>query len=203
MKKNIILSAIIASLFSFVGCTIKDYVEFERLDKTIFIEDPEAPGLPTYSELGYNTFGAYIERSAFYSTAFQLPSKIIVRNDTLSITLNGNSYSGTFRQLEFKLKGVVPKTYEELNGLNNKSINLEDASVSVYLTTNDTVVKLKIIEGDLTFKKVRRLVVDNNLGRVIVSGTFRIKALFKDTPITIKSGRFDLGFSDDNFYYFE
>ena len=60
------------------------------LSQTIFIEDSYYPGLPIYSEWGYNTFGAYIDRKPFISTDYDLPVKIIVNTDTLHMILRQN-----------------------------------------------------------------------------------------------------------------
>ena len=71
----IAVSAMVAS------CSSADF----ELSKTVFVEDVDYPGLPIYSEWGYNTFGAYIDRSVFTSNSYELPTKIIVNSDTFKL----------------------------------------------------------------------------------------------------------------------
>jgi hypothetical protein len=59
MKKILIAFVSVLSLNLLFSCQkMSDY----ELSGTFFIEDPYYPGLPIYSEWGYNTFGAYIYR---------------------------------------------------------------------------------------------------------------------------------------------
>ena len=71
----------VAILFLIITASCEKLEDFS-LSGTIFIEDPYYPGLPIYSEWGYNTFGAYIDRKPFISTSDDLPIKVIVNRDT-------------------------------------------------------------------------------------------------------------------------
>ena len=85
MRKYSILPLFIFILFA-AGCS-QDY----GLQNSIFIEDVNNPGLPEYSEWGYNTFGVYLDRKPFVSNSIDLPSKIIVTKDTFNLVMKGQT----------------------------------------------------------------------------------------------------------------
>jgi hypothetical protein len=170
-----------------------------RLTETIFIEDPYAPGLPVYSEWGYNTFGAYIDRKAFISTSYDLPAKIIVNEDILHLILRGRMGMEDV-DLKFSIKGYSPATNFDLTELDSTTINLKKAGHSVTLKIGNETNILQLIEGDLIIKRVQRLYVDAELSRTIISGYFNFKTFLDDEPIAVSYGRFDLGIGYENFY---
>lgn len=172
-----------------------DYV----LTSSIFIEDPDYPGLPQYSEWGYNTFGAYIDRQAFVSTNQQIPGKVVVRNDTLLLILKG-SYSGQPAEMTFILGGHNPRSFSELIELNGITIDLKHSPCEVKFVTDNTQYNFAIIEGDITFKKAQRLYVDEEETKCILSGSFQFKTFMGNEPISVSRGRFDLGIGYDNFF---
>lgn len=196
MKKlNIVLFlAILTLLLS--SCSNEDY----HLNKSIFIEDTTSPGLPIYSEWGYNTFGAYIDRVPFVSDRVNLPAKVIVNPDTFNLILNGNMNNTQPVKLTFKILGYSPATYADLISLNDKNFNLQSENCIVTLTENDKTSTLKIINGELKFIRVQKLFVDKVLTKSILSGTFSFQTFKGNDPITISNGRFDLGIGYDNFY---
>jgi hypothetical protein len=201
MKKRryihfVALALAVAAIMS--SCEYDSY----ELSKTVFIPDYENPGLPIYSEWGYNTFGMYIDRSTFVSTDRTLPSKIIVNPDTFNIRLSGE-YQGFSTTLIISLIGYAPKDYPDLISLNDSIINLKDDNCIITLKKkSENSVTLPIIEGRIYFKKAQNLYVDKELTKTILSGTIQFKTFFDGEPVAITNGRFDLGIGYENFYYY-
>ncbi len=194
MKSKIFaLFIICASLFA---CSKNDDY---KLMSSIFIEDPDYPGLPQYSEWGYNTFGAYIDREPFVSTNQQIPGKVVVRNDTLQLILKGE-YREKNAEMIFMLKGYNPPSFSELITLNGKIFDLKHSPCMVKLVIDTPNFNFNIIEGKITFKKVQRLYLDEEETKCILSGIFQLKTFMNNEPITISQGRFDLGIGYDNFF---
>jgi hypothetical protein len=196
MKKMKIIFLALLAVVLFSSC---ENFEDVRLSETIFIEDPYAPGLPIYSEWGYNTFGAYIDRKPFISTDSDLPAKIIVNGDTLHLMLRGRM-GGENVDLKFSVKGYSPATNFELTTLDNTVVNLKEAGRSVTLKIGNEPLLLNLIEGELKIKRVQRLYVDQELSRTIISGYFNFKTFLGNEPVAISHGRFDLGIGYENFY---
>jgi hypothetical protein len=169
------------------------------LSQTVFIEDPYYPGLPIYSEWGYNTFGAYIDRKPFISTEYDLPVKIIVNTDTLHMIFRGIMGNENV-DLKLSIKGFSPKDQYELTELNNTTIDLMESGRMAVLKRGNEETKLNLIEGDIHFSKVQLLYVDEELTRTILSGYFQMKTFLKGEPISISHGRFDFGIGYENFY---
>ncbi len=187
---------ILSVLILIVSSCQSDY----SLEKSVFIEDVTSPGLPIYSEWGYNTFGAYIDREKFISESSQLPAKIIVNADTLNLTLKGVMGYGYQVSMKFSIKGFSPADYPDLIMLNDTTINLKDSKCIVSLNIGGVSNVLKIIEGTIQFKRVQNLYVDKELSKAILSGYFNFKTFMQGEPIAISNGRFDLGIGYDNFY---
>ncbi len=185
-------------IFSFLFFSCEKMDDFE-LSQTVFIEDPYYPGLPIYSEWGYNTFGAYIDRRPFVSTNYDLPVKIIVNSDMLHMNLRG-VMDGQEVDLKFSVKGYSPASHYDLTGLNNTTIDLKESGRQVFLKLGDHNRELELIEGELRFERVQLLYVDEDLTRTIVSGYFQLKTFLKGEPIAISHGRFDFGIGYENFY---
>jgi hypothetical protein len=169
------------------------------LSGTIFIEDPYYPGLPIYSEWGYNTFGAYIDRKPFISTSDDLPIKVIVNTDTIHMIFRGRMGSDNV-DLKFSIKGFSPQTYYDITELDNTTFNLKDIGRAVTLKIGNETTELNLIEGELIIKRVQRLYVDEELSRTIMSGYFNLKTFLNNEPISISQGRYDLGIGYENFY---
>lgn len=194
--KNLISALAIMLLAS--SCSKTDDV---FLSQTIFIEDPYAPGLPVYSEWGYNTFGAYIDRIPFVSNSGDLPLKVVVNSDTLKLIFKGTMGYETV-ELDFLFKGYAPANYTELIDLDKTLFDLMDESCTVVLKTGDSARLLNLIEGDFHIQRAQRLFVDETLNRTILSGTFRFKTFLDGEPVAITNGRFDAGIGYENFYNF-
>ncbi len=186
---------IVALALLLTGCSINS------LNDSTFIEDRNNPGLPEYSEWGFNTFGAYIDRSAYVSAYDVMPAKIIVSADTFQLRLNGQ-WKGSPLTLKFSLKGYNPTNYSSLTSLNDSRFNLVDKNYKVTMIYLGNTQVLNVYEGELYFKRVQLLYVDKESTETILSGTFMFKTHFADEPVTISSGRFDLGIGFDNFYKF-
>ncbi len=199
MKKIINLPVLITLMILFAGCSAEDY----HLNKSVFIEDVTNPGLPEYSEWGYNTFGSYIDRVPFVSDMVNLPSKIIVNRDTFNLILNGKINGSEPASLKFRIIGYAPSEYPELISLNGKAYDLKHENCLVEFTESGNATKLSIIGGELKFVRAQKLYVDKELTKTILSGTFQIQTFRMNEPITISGGRFDLGFGFDNFFNFQ
>ncbi len=194
---RLISIAILLPLF-LTSCDKMDEID---LSGSVFIEDSYQPGLPIYSEWGYNTFGAYIDRKAFVSTDHELPAKVFVNNDTLHLLLRGRM-DNNIVDLKFSVKGFEPQNNFDLVMLDDTIINLSDSGRAVYLTINNKETKLDIIEGELIVKRAQRLFVDNVATRTIISGRFNLKTFINDEPAAISQGRYDLGIGYENFFNF-
>ncbi|MCF8380319.1 MAG: hypothetical protein K9H49_12115 [Bacteroidales bacterium] len=169
------------------------------LSESVFISDPYYPGLPIYSEWGYNTFGAYIDRKPFTSTDDDLPVKIIVNTDTMHITLRGRM-NGQSIDLKFSIKGHSPAHYYDLTELDSLTFNLKESGRAVTLKIGNETTNLTIIEGELMIKRAQQLYVDEDSMRAILSGYFNLKTFLDGEPVAISYGRFDLGIGYENFY---
>lgn len=198
-RKHIYFVALILAVAAITSSCAYDSYE---LSKTVFIPDYENPGLPIYSEWGYNTFGMYIDRSTFVSTDHILPSKIIVNPDTFYIRLSG-FYQSVSTTLTISVIGYAPRDYPDLISLNDSTINLKEDNCIITLgKKSEKAVKLPIIDGYITFKKAQNLYVDNELSKTILSGTIQFRTFFDGEPVAITNGRFDLGIGYENFYYY-
>ncbi len=196
MKNYIVLIASVIFGFLYYSCESMDDYE---LTETVFIEDPYAPGLPAYSEWGYNAFGAYIDRNPFVSTRNDLPSKIIIRNDTLRILMRGEmNYEPV--DLTFSFPGVTYDTYNQLIDLHSRSFDLVAESVVELKKGDEPTERLDVFDGRFEIKRAQHLFIDEEPQRLILSGVFQFQTFYKDEPITISKGRFDLGYGYENFY---
>ena len=190
--------AIIALSIVISACSYNDDIELSR---SVFINDHANPGLPVYSEWGYNTFGAYIDRKVFVSENYELPTKIIVNGDTLKMQFRGrmNNLPTTLR---FWFIGYNPLKFSDLTSFNNKKIDLKSDKCIVTYIENNVTKTLRIIEGEMHFIKAQNLYIDNELTRTILSGKFQFKTFFDNEPIAVTNGRFDFGIGYENFYNF-
>lgn len=170
------------------------------IGQTVFIEDKSNPGLPIYSELGYNSFGAYWDRGAFISERYKAPTKVLVRTDTCHWQFNG-TIEGRAYMLTFSFPDFLPKQHEDMLWFDNQKTDLTDSEkCCVFLNDGSTNTKLTILEGEMEIKRAQKLYVDRELYRTVLSGRFSFKAIDNDIPYSFSSGRFDLGIGDDNFF---
>jgi hypothetical protein len=174
------------------------------LNKSIFMDDKENPGLPEYSEWGYNTFGVYFDRAPFVSKRFSVPAKINVTNGETTFLLEGELYTNNYAakgvRLEFVLPEFLPSTYPDLMSLHDTSLDL--TQTKVFVTMDETRYPAEVLEGTLQFTRAQNLLVDKKQFEVILSGRFDLKAVLNTEAVTFSNGRFDIGFSEDNFFKF-
>jgi hypothetical protein len=197
MNKAVILCLMIAFVSS---CDTES-----ELKKSVFIEDPDADGLPIYSEWGYNTFGAYYDRTVFKSNFFDTPAKIMVNSEAATFSLKGERTNGDYGagepvKLDFILSGVTPSSYEQLVSLHNTKIDLLTDDVRLLVTIDGITAEAEILQGDLTFIRAQHLLVDAVPMEVILSGRFNVKFIADQVSVDISDGRFDVGVGPDNFF---
>lgn len=194
------------NLFSFIlilviatGCSSDfDY----RISNSIFIEDIENPGLPIYSEKGYNSFGVYWGLTPFTTQSRHDPSKIVVENDSCHIYFSGKVGEAAHTLL-ISLPEYTPATFTELISLNGTNFNLGGTDCSIALLSGNQPRELKILEGTFSIKRAQNLYVDKQMEGVILSGTFTFKSTVDGIPATFSNGRFDMRFGNENFYYLQ
>ncbi|HAR38369.1 MAG: hypothetical protein A2W86_08840 [Bacteroidetes bacterium GWD2_45_23] len=172
-----------------------------RISDSVFIEDVENPGLPIYSEKGYNSFGVYWGLTPWKTGSGHDPSKIVVNDDSCHIHLSGSIDGEIPYTLVFSLSGYAPDSFTDLLSLNGKSFNLPATECAVSLLLGNSRRDLKIMEGEFKIKRVQNLYVDKELQGTILSGIFSFKATVDDEATTFSNGRFDMRFGEDNFYY--
>ncbi len=180
----------------------KDY----DLQKSIFIPDESYPNLPAYSEWGYNTFGAYFDRDLFIYNDYNVPVKVINTGGKTSFILIGQKGNSDYYSVRndmsvcFDLYGFDPVTYQDLVLLNDSVIDLTNPLCKVRIKIDTTETVANILNGILTFKRVQNLIVDKQNTEAIVSGTFEFQTFYKDEPVSLTHGRFDVGVGIDNFF---
>ncbi len=192
--KNRILFSILIIAFCSGACN-----DEKELQKSIYVEDSTNPGLPKYSELGYNTFGAYYDREAFTSSEI-VPVKVVVTNGETAFIFNGRKGESNEAALTFKISDFEAQQYSDLISLNGIMLDLTDATHSVFIKNGAIEEQVQIINGMFKFNKVRNVIVDLEQAEIILSGTFEFQALVDGQPITVSDGRFDVGVANDNFY---
>jgi len=173
----------------------------KNLRDSIFIEDVESPGLPIYSEWGYNTFGAYYDREVFISNDKKVPLKIIVTNDTMTFNFFGQLGNTSYNNMtmKFYFTNFLPVYYEDLLQLNDTIIYLNNTnkiSINIYGSN----VNVTLLNGYFKVDKAQLLFVDTKETEVILSGHFEFQALINNEPIAISDGRFDIGVNQSNFF---
>jgi hypothetical protein len=175
-----------------------------ELRKSVFIPDKDFPGLPEYSEWGYNTFGAYYDRAPFVSMDFAVPSKVEATGDQVLFTLEGHRRVDGFTNLPIKIEFVLPQlsieTYDDLITLHQQSYDLTELIVRV--ETDEGEFEADVVEGQIEFVRAQNLWVDRRKTEVILSGRFSFKGIVNGESVSISEGRFDVGIGNDNFFNF-
>jgi hypothetical protein len=195
-----------ALIISFVALLVAGCHKENELKKSVYIYDSEIHELPTYSEWGYNTFGAFYDRQVFRSSDVYVPSKVFSSDTAMQLILGGEIWNGEYgsvysqMSLTFILKGFAPLTYQDLVALDDSLIDLKDPLCTVEMTSALIEKPVRILSGTLYFKRVQNLSVDKQHIEAILSGYFEFQALVNDKPVTVSEGRFDLGIGSDNFY---
>lgn len=175
------------------------------LQRSIYLPDDEFPELPKYSEWGYNTFGAFVDRQPFVSNDAETPIKVVAEPGRTSFRFTGqrglfNYGTGEPFAISFVFPDLQPETYDHLILLHNSSWDLASEDTDVILTEGVTRDTLEVLNGNLKFKRAQYLLVDQKAEQVILSGVFEFQAIRNGIPITVSNGRFDVGVADHNFY---
>lgn len=172
-----------------------------RISDYVFIEDAENPGLPIYSEKGYNSFGVYWGLTPWRTGSEHDPSKIVVKDDSCHIHLSGSIDGEMPYTLVLSFPDYIPDSFTDLLSLNGKSFDLPATECVVSLLLGNSRRDLKIVEGEFKIKRAQNLYIDKELQGTVLSGVFSFKATVDDEPTTFSNGRFDMRFGEDNFYY--
>jgi hypothetical protein len=170
------------------------------MDRTIFIPDEEDEDLPAYTEWGYNSFGAEYERNYFFVSNSIIPCKILYSNNQLQFLLCGKYRHDEDMTLSFIFPWSQQSNYKELLQLNATEIDLTTAGCTVTMLLEGNETTLDVLEGTLHFKRAQLLSIDDEVNRVILSGTFDVRFMRAGFPGTISNGRFDLGITKSLFY---
>lgn len=168
------------------------------LKKSIFIPDPDDSRLPAYTEWGYNTFGAYLDREVFIYNDNLIPFVTLANNSITEFQFNGEIYENFFTNndkvsLIIKTSTIHPTKAEDLVALNGKTFQLSTPNFEVYLERNGARSKLSVQQGSLTFQRVQKVFVDRKYTEMILSGYFEISAT---GATSITEGRFDVAVKD-------
>lgn len=193
MEKNLKRFGILVMLISW-SCA-GDF-EFQR---SVFVEDEEYPGLPKYSELGYNTFGAYYGREPFTSGR-STPVNILVTPEGTAIILSGVMDYSTEMDITFNVGNFFPEKYADLMQMNGQVLDLTDENYTVVMRDEFGEHPINVLSGTFTFSRIQNLLVDDEQIEIVLSGTFEVQGLLDGRPITLSNGRFDLGVGPVNFY---
>ena len=194
MKVNV-FSHLILVIIIFNSCE-KEY----DLTTSVFIEDEVHEGLPKYSEWGYNTFGIYYGRQPFISNSQVVPFTVYVQENTTNFIFQGTFGYSSSAVLKIKFPGMTFNRYQDMMTLDGSKVNFKDAGARVTFTVNDQEQYLDIINGEMEFKRLQRLFVDDEMEQLILSGTFSFSILDDEIPISFSFGRFDFGISELNFF---
>lgn len=175
----------------------------------LYIPDPIDPRLPKYTENGNDVAGAIINNIYWTSvekfgflTAKDKPYLISsALTDSLVIQFNGTmDYT-----IEFHLKGLNIRKFDDLILLKNKKIQLDGVMnfgvvTDSYLGFSPNTSGMEGV-GQIYFRNVT---FDNSLGIVILSGTFGFTETDSSSPITdVSYGRFDYSLSENSNFRIE
>lgn len=198
MKKYLIIAA---ALLAMTACSKSDFKE------TQYISDPDFPGLPIYSEMGYNTFGAYINQDVFFCNQYDRPFYLVADRDNLTLTLYGWKDGSNFNMV-FNLPIDTTyhlEDYHSLLALNGKTFEIGTTPTSCNVEFEGYYPPEidSIYSGYIKFEKVQQVIVDKTDAEVVVSGKFQFRAFTPDgTRFDVTGGRFDLGVDNANFVNF-
>jgi len=171
------------------------------MDRTIFIPDEDDATLPAYTEWGYNSFGAKYDRDYFLVSNAVQPCKITYSNNLLQFALFGIiESSGEKMSLTFTFPSPEMRDFKDLVYFDNVKIDM-DSTCEVRMSRNGKDTVLNIVSGELYFQRAQLLSIDDKINRVILSGTFDLQFLQSRFPTYISDGRFDVGITQNYFYW--
>lgn len=196
--KQIYFLILLSFLLIAPGCYHQaDYL----IAESVFIEDSENPGLPIYSEKGYNSFGVYWGLSPWTTGRGHEQSKIVVKDDSCHIHLSGSINNLAPYTLVVSIPDYTPADYSALISLNNKLFDLTKSDCSISLLQGDSPLKLEVLSGEFHIKRAQNLYIDKELQGSVLSGIFSLKATVDNKPTSFSNGRFDMRFGRENFFY--
>jgi hypothetical protein len=176
--------------------------DYEEMEKTIFVPDENDKNLPAYTEWGYNSFGAKYERMYFNATNTIVPCKIMYQSGVMTFTLSGRIVSGYSSYnnsgenmtlyISFPIEGTM-NNYKDLMALHQKNIDFTDQACQIRMLRGSGTEDITLLSGNLFFKRVQQLRINEEENRAILSGTFEMVFLRNDLPEIISNGRFDVG----------
>ena len=210
MKKTLITLMAAASLLA--ACDGNDNIE-----NSIWINDPDDFCLPKYSEWGYNTFGAQMGRSYFVSNWRDIPCSMEWHNEdsTLEFTMNGRqafkdegygseymTFGGNMSLTIIIRCDSIIDGCQKLYMLDKKTFDLNAPGITVLVKNKDNLPEpiTDIRSGELFFKRVQMLYVDEKFEEAIVSGTFDFRYVKDGEKTWLSDGRFDLGITNKLFW---
>jgi hypothetical protein len=189
MRKLIIL---ILTTLTVCGC-----IDPDPLHVSLFIRDKDYPELPQYSEWGYNTFGAYLNKDAFVS--YGSYCSVSMSDTSLVLYFNGQKRTERHDTTEMAMNISIPFTAPDqvniLKVLNDTIFEMENTGTVITIQDYPDVAEkpLSITGGYLHFIRVQRLVVDNQPTEAIFSGVFEFTGELNGSSISFTHGRFDIG----------
>lgn len=170
-----------------------------RIANSVFIEDNESPGLPIYSEKGYNSFGVYWGLTPLTTQRPHDQSIILVKNDSCHIRFSGSTGQYPYT-LQVSLPGYTPKTFNDLLSLQDQKFDLSKSECAIFLFLDNRPIDFEVKEGSFTVKRTQNMYIDKELQGVVLSGIFSFKANVDGIPVTFSNGRFDMRFGGENFF---
>lgn len=205
ISKLLIISILGILLFN-ISCNKEDYKTY--FEDSNFVPDSEYPDIPTYSELGYNTFGVMIDRQALCSDNSNIPLKIIVKNDTTTFVFSTSKFYNSNSEyiyndfeistLKFIFPGYSPTNYKNLECFTNLNVNLKSNTNNCIVTFNDEIIE--IINGNFKINTIKKMYLDNNYSKTIIAGVFDFQTYSNELPIYFHNGRYDITVGSYNFY---
>ncbi|MDR3327573.1 MAG: hypothetical protein LBT04_05530 [Prevotellaceae bacterium] len=181
--------------------------EPSQMDRTVFIPDYNDYNLPAYTEMGYNAFGAMIDREYFLVSGSIIPCKILYKEGKIMFMLDGTRKNSVYHTdsrmtLFFYFPFEQCSDYQDIIKLNDVNINLLSNDCRVEMSTeNSEVQHLDLIKGNIYFKNAQLCLIDDVPNRVILSGEFDFQFLTGgELPVVVRYGRFDFGINNDYFF---
>jgi len=194
MKLKYILLALLIAILN--SCSNDDLY----LEESIFIEDPEVPELPIYSELGYNTFGVRCDRETITNNDYDYPLTVVVEDGKTYFVFKGEKNNYTEYDFSIVLNDFLPSDEYDLLNLDDTSINLDGDNVELIIKESGDLKSVEVLSGEFKFSKAQYLLVDEVNKGVILSGVFEFKALVDGEPSAFSYGRFDVIVGYSNFF---
>ena len=186
-------------MIALAGLNQACYFSRDELEKTIFIEDTAFPGLPIYSELGYNAFGAYFDSGVFRSS-IDLPASVRVANGKTTFLFSGQK-SSSWMSISFIIPQSNIQNYSELISISGTKYDLGDPKYQVIISNDFKDESAQILTGIFEITRIKNVIVDKKRVEVILAGRFNFQAMVNGRPVSVTEGRFDVGVDTGNFYY--